>query len=109
MIKLLDGPVAGTYMVKRAPVFLRAVVARDGKKDVLDQLDDEPSEDETIHVYELIGESGWVHINMGRKGSGFYATGDYRHVPMDGEAVRPAIEWRAWCVIEANTRREPQA
>ncbi len=31
MIHLLDGPAKGTYMLKRAPLFLRAVVDKDGK------------------------------------------------------------------------------
>jgi len=36
MMKLLDGPAAGTYMCKRAPLYLRAVVNDKGGTDVLD-------------------------------------------------------------------------
>jgi hypothetical protein len=43
MLKLLDGPVAGVFLVKRAPMFLRAVIDdRTNEKDVLDQIDGEP-------------------------------------------------------------------
>ena len=87
MIRLLDGPAAGSYAVKRAPLYLRAVVDPDGKKDVLDQLDDEPDGIEKIHVYRRVTEAGSVHLNFGGgkrgRATGFYATGDYDHVPVD--------------------------
>lgn len=98
MIRLLDGPARGTYMVSRTPAYLRAVVVGE-KKDVLDQLEDAPTHDEAIHVYRLVpGTEGHVHLNLGRgKGTGFYATGDYRWVEgIDGEAVRLTADWRAW-------------
>lgn len=102
---LQDGPAATTlYSVKRAPNWLRAVIDPDGKIDVLDQLDDKPSGAERIHVYERIGEEGFIFACRGT-GAGRWATGTYRYVPMDGETVRETREWQAWCAIEANTAR----
>ncbi len=44
MLTLVDGPCKGTYLVKRAPIYLRAVKdIEDGiKMDVLDQIEDRP-------------------------------------------------------------------
>lgn len=107
MIKLKGGPAAGSYAVTRAPLWLRGVVdSGTGKRDVLDQLDDEPSETETVSVYKRVGEAGHVHLNFGagKKGgrrTGFYALADYEWLPdADGETVRTTTEWRAWCAIE---------
>ncbi len=52
MIKLVDGPAAGTYMVKRAPLYLRAVVNDKGGTDALDMPSDTPTDLESIHVYQ---------------------------------------------------------
>lgn len=103
MIRLLDGPCAGSYPVKRAPPFLRAVTTAGGDKDVLDQVDDEPAAQESVHVYQLQGEAGWVHLNTARRhGRGFYAIGDYRHRPdVDGEALRQTEAWRQWATEHA--------
>ena len=101
MIKLHDGPAAGVYPVKRAPLYLRAVVNADtDKKDVLDQLVDKPGKAEAISVYRRVGPAGTVHINMGstRKGSGFYATGEYIHLAdVDGGLFRETQAWQDWC------------
>jgi hypothetical protein len=94
---LFDGPAEGSYMVHRAPLYLRAVVAANGKLDVLDQLDDRPGADEMVHIYRRVTEVSVVHINRGRHGSGFYESASYRHMPeVDGEALREAEAWRAW-------------
>jgi hypothetical protein len=102
MIKLVDGPAEGAYAVKRAPLYLRATVdAGTGARDVLDHVDDSPSESEEVVVYKLEGETGTVHLNFGGgrggKRTGFYATGDYYHV---GDAVgadlRGTLDWRRW-------------
>ena len=106
MIKLIDGPAEGAYAVKRAPLYLRATVdAGTGVRDVLDQLDDSPSEFEEVVVYKLEGEAGTVHLNFGggRGGqrTGFYATGDYYHVPdVGGVDVRDREAWRRWCASQ---------
>lgn len=104
---LKGGPAAGTYMARRAPHWLRAVVSDGGAKDVLDQLDDTPTEGERVYVYERIGEAGHVHINTGRKkGTGFYALATYEYLSdVDGETLRETREWQAWCAIETNSAR----
>lgn len=101
MITLLEGPAAGSYAVRRSPIFLRAVVAEDGERDVLDQIHDVPRANERVHVYELqAGTEGVVHLN-GRGFSGFYAVGTYRYRPdVDGEALRDTSTWQGWATEE---------
>ena len=57
MMKLLDGPAAGTYMCKRAPLYLRAVVNDKGGTDALDMPSDTPTDLESIH-HDAGGEGG---------------------------------------------------
>ena len=97
MISLADGPVEGTYAVKRAPEYLRAIVnTLTGEKDVLDQLDDTPGDNEEVWVYKLEGEAGQVHINS-TKVKGFFATGTYRLVEdVRGVDVRETVDWWRW-------------
>lgn len=107
MITLIGGPVAGTYMVKRAPVYLRAVVGAAGQgKDVLNELDDSPGPDEKVFVYKLEGEALPVHLLMSpRRLSGFYMMGKYNYLPdVDGELLRETDAWRRW-VIEHSPGR----
>ena len=107
MIELHDGPAEGAYMVKRAPLRLRAVTATTGK-DVLNELEDTPAEREAVHVYERRGDSRPVHVNMGRKGSGFYVTGDYYHMPdIFGEWLRDEPAWRAWAAADVVKNLSP--
>jgi hypothetical protein len=98
MTRFLDGPAAGvTLMLRRAPVFLRAVTTDGGTWDALDQLDDSPQSTERIVVYRLDGEPTWCHIRA-TKGGGVYRGGAYRvleHQPAD-ERVRSTAAWRAW-------------
>ncbi len=99
MIQLLDGPCAGDYLVKRAPMFLRAVLdPRTGEKDLLDLVDDKPKQKEKIYVYQLEGRAGWIHLKMtSRSQSGYYALGKYKYLPdIDGELVRDTAAWQAW-------------
>ena len=97
MITLKDGPAAGSYMVKRAPPFLRAVVSSAEGADVLDQLEDSPAPNEAVYVYKRTGEASTVHINRGRKGSGFYALAQYIYLEdVEGESVRDNLEWNRW-------------
>ena len=106
---LLDGPAKGSYLVKRAPLFLRAVVNSAGKGDVLDQIDDTPAADETISVYRRVGEAGHVHLNMrDRRRTGFYALASYEWLAdVDGETVRETREWHAWCSLEPKPEVRP--
>jgi len=102
MITLEAGPAEGSYAVKRAPLFLRAVMDKNtGKKDVLDQLEDIPNSNEDIHVYYRIGEARVVHLNMGRnRDTGFYAWGRYRYLEeANGKELRTTAAWRRWCYL----------
>lgn len=102
MMTLRDGPARGSYAVKRAPRFLRAVVdGATGKADVLDQLDDTPAAHESIYVYRIVGQAGSVHLNFGSRSgrSGFYVMADYEHLSdVDGESFRNFDNWREWCI-----------
>lgn len=102
MIKLHDGPAKGVYPVKRAPLFLRAVVnAHNGKNDVLDQLNDQPTRAEAISVYRRVGPAGVASVNLGRKGCHIYATGEYIHLAdVDGGSLRETEAWREWCTAQ---------
>jgi len=98
MITLIDGPVAGTYMVKRTPLYLRAVEdSVTGGRDVLDQLEDEPKATEKVFVYKLQGEASRVHLNFGRGKGGYYAMGEYKYLE-DGQAFRETEAWRRYCI-----------
>jgi len=101
MIRLLDGPAEGAYLVKRAPLFLRAVIDEQGEADVLDQLDDVPKPREMVYVYRLEGTAGRLHLHFGGKG-GWYAMASYRYLPdVDGEHLRGWKLWRDWCIERA--------
>lgn len=114
MLVLIDGHCKGTYMVRRAPLFLRAVksmlLTGQGECDILDQLEDTPEVNERVFVYQRQGEAGWVHLKMGkRQQSGFYALGQYKYLPeVDGEKLRDNEKWRAW-VAEQMAALEPGA
>lgn len=102
---LRDGPAAGSYMVKRAPIYLRGVVAQGhgNKRDVLDQLEDTPRPHERVYVYKRDEREpvSSVHINRGRRdgGSGFTVMCSYDWLPdVDGERLRDNEAWRAWCL-----------
>lgn len=95
MSKFLDGPAAGSaLMLRRAPVFLRAVIDEStGKVDALDQMDDTPGPSERVHVYRRVGEPIHACVRPG----GCYELGDYRHVPdVDERLVRVTEDWRRW-------------
>lgn len=102
-----DGPAKGKVLrLKRAPKFLRVVVA-DGvagqQWDALDQLDDVPKLGERIFAYHIVGEPGCCHINAGRGAGGFFTTAFYALVAQhpDDATMRDASAWRAWCHQQA--------
>ena len=102
MLQLVDGPCEGTYFVKRAPNYLRAVLDDKGEKDVLDLIEDTPRDSERVYVYKLDGEPGWMHIH-GTKVHGFYATGTYHYLPeVDGESLRDNSKWQSWAIVQQN-------
>ena len=118
MLQLLDGPCKGTFMVKRAPIFLHAVakpvllprepsdeegqIRTDlGECDVLDQLDDTPAAGEQVFVYQRQGDSNQMHIYARGKGgkalTGWWPFANYKHLPdVDGEQLRDNVKWQAW-------------
>ena len=110
MIRFLDGPADGTELnLRRAPRFLRVVIAPGGRVDALDMLDDVAKPEEAIHVYQ--GDVATLHAlpddifvctsgpaGMRQIGG---AGGDYRHrADVDGETVRDTVAWRAWVTEE---------
>jgi hypothetical protein len=98
-MRLLDGPCQGNYLVKRAPVYLRAVKDKSGETDVLDQLEDTPKDTETVYVYKLVdGTPGTIHL-YGKNISGWFAIADYRYMSeVDGETLRDTVVWREWAI-----------
>jgi hypothetical protein len=101
MLTLNDGPCKGTFMVKRAPVFLRAVIDGKGETDVLDQVEDMPKKDEKIYVYKRVGLENMCHIKMVKRSeSGWYALADYWQIKdVDGEQFRDNSQWQMWTTI----------
>ena len=100
MTHFLDGPAAGkNLMLKRTPIFLRAVVDEAGKWDALNELGDKPLAGETCYAYRTPGPRGTAHVNMGRKGGGFYPITDYTLVPEQPsqEVMRDEAAWAEWC------------
>lgn len=101
-IVLEDGPAAGIYSARRAPHFLRAVVARsDGRVDLLDQLYDEPRPIEDVFVYEAEPGSVFDPDTLARTGTFLCpppgASGRYHYrADVDGEELRTTAAWRAW-------------
>lgn len=98
MSSFLDGPAGGRSLgLRRAPHFLR-VVTSGVLVDALDQLDDSPLSGETVHVYEMISFEFRGFVCRSGSGSGFQESAVYRHRhDADGEALRDAAAWRAWC------------
>lgn len=102
MITLRDGPAAGSFAVRTAPMYLRAVVSDKGN-DVLNLPADTPRPDETVYVYRRVTPVSHVHINMRSKGSGFYAMAEYEHMPMvNGESFRSRGAWTPWVELHAD-------
>jgi hypothetical protein len=109
-VQLLDGPCKGDYLVKRSPVFLRAVRKETGETDLLDQVNDLPAKNEKVFVYQIEGEAGWVHIKMVRRSeSGFYALATYRYLPdVDGEKLRDNTIWQDWAIARLKEKNETE-
>ncbi|HEY1833694.1 MAG TPA: hypothetical protein VGG08_04595 [Solirubrobacteraceae bacterium] len=102
---ILNGPAAGAgFTMHRAPMYVRLVQDAGGKWDVLNLLEDEPREDETVHVYEGVpGTHGNAFVCGRGRGqhSGATEWWVYRHRPdIDGEALRDTEAWRAWALAQ---------
>lgn len=101
MVKFVDGPAAGVILeIRRAPKLLRVVVDDAGKWDALDQLDDKPRLNETVHVYRLASEVTNVHLCRRGRGarSGWVAIAEYRHYAQQPDKATGIHQrlWQAW-------------
>lgn len=106
MSKFHEGPANGQVLqLRRAPRFLRIVVDPAGKVDGLDQLDDTPADNETIHVYERQTEPVRAHLNFGGGRGGWFEMADYAHFPQQPQdhEVRATDAWQAW--VQATSKR----
>lgn len=109
MLTLIDGPAKGTYLCRRAPVYLRAVINATGEMDALDQVDDKPADDESIYVYERDGEAGTVHLYYGGNKGAWYATGRYHYLPdVIGDNARDNAAWQSWATARAAAKDKPR-
>lgn len=100
MITFLDGPAKGTTLdLKRAPKYLRVAIDAKGEVDALDQLDDTPRDDETLHAYRMVGQPTRYHVcRSPRKLSGWHNQAEYEMVdeqPQD-EVLRDTQRWQQW-------------
>lgn len=112
MTRFTDGPAAGkTLLLKRTPLFLRAVVDAAGKWDTLDMLGDEPDPYEAVYAYRRVGQATACHVDYrdgrGRRRGDWFQGGDYALVePQPEEAVpRDTGAWREWAEGEAAKRK----
>lgn len=114
MITFTNGPADGkTLMIRRVPFFLRVVsraVTNGVELDALDQLEDTPQPDESIHVYlrQPGTKANAVHLNLrGKSGSGWYARGSYKLSPVqpvEDVYMRDALAWENWCKRRAEAQ-----
>jgi hypothetical protein len=103
-VHLVGGPGDGRELrVQRAPVMLRFVCDINGKWDVLDLPNDEPTREEEIHVYR---QDSWMHVRgQRREDSGTHY--QYVHVRIEDyqkSTLRHTRRWRDWArlqVVEA--------
>jgi hypothetical protein len=81
LISCLDGPCAGhTFTVPRCPRVVRCTLGADGKADILNLLEDEPEEGESVHWYRWDGqEAVRCHI-FGSRRKGYMPSGWYSMV-----------------------------
>lgn len=104
MTEFINGPAVGqTLTLTRSPYFLRVVQDGAGKWDALDQLDDHPAADETIHVYHLTSEPMTAHVDgrdpvTGKRFGRWMQFAKYAIHPKqpDDKTARDNTRWREW-------------
>lgn len=100
MARFIDGPAAGVYLeLRRAPIMLRVVCSGKGQWDALDQLDDLPLWNETVHVYRMRGDPITYHVcRSPRSKSGWHNDSEYVvwPTPPPDETLRDNAAWAAW-------------
>ncbi len=111
MTSFTDGPARGqTLAIARTPVFLRLVQNAGGEWDALDQPDDQPTLDESLHAYQIDGEpmrGFWDGKGKdGRRTGGPFVLVSYRHVTdqPDQATMRDPTRWQAWCESRPEAR-----
>lgn len=101
-----DGPAhKKPLLLQRSPLFLRVTESPDGKWDGLDQVEDTPNPEETLHAYRRDIVAGMVHLYFGGGKGGWYRMVSYRFVdpqPPD-EDMRTNERWQAWCTRSSKT------
>lgn len=104
MIRLTDGPHAGTnLMLARAPFLLRVVANQTGEVDALDKIDDTTRPGETVTVYRRTTKPMIVHVDRrdpktGRRTGSWFAGAEYRIAKVQPDAATAANNqaWQAW-------------
>lgn len=112
MIRFCGGPAHGKCLdLRRAPLFLRVVIDKDGTVDALDQVADEPSPTETTHVYVRNGDVGRGLACTRGKGCIPFVTAEYHYSPDQptDEEIRDNARWQAWAGQMAAVREQRAA
>lgn len=114
MTRFIDGPAKGISLsLRTAPIFLRVVHMDKAKRewDALDDYEDTPSPEETIHVYILAGTPGTCHIDgrdpkTGKRFGRWEVMAEYRiwrgGDPLEDEK-RITELWQKWCARQEIT------
>lgn len=118
-IEFIGGPANGVSLnFIRTPIMLRVVhstqTCADGRQyekwDALNELEDTAADGETISIYRLVGQPGWVHLDGRDKITGkrfgrteISAEYHFEEVQPADANVRDNAKWAAWC--EANRER----
>lgn len=109
MTTFQDGPARPAVLsLRRSPLFLRVVHGPRGW-DALDQLDDEPRPNETVHVYRRVCKPrGHVTTHERGRGRRCYPLVEYTLHPNQpsAEVVRDTEKWQEWCVGEQQSLRD---
>lgn len=103
MTTFVDGPARGQKLsLRRAPIFLRVVEYRMAF-DALDQLEDEPKPEESIHLYRIKGKPGGMFVTKRGGGGGYYPIAEYAVVPNppSDEVLRDKQKWHDWVMKQA--------
>lgn len=101
-----NGVSCPSLQLRRAPMFLRVVYDRKAKAwDALDQLDDEPKEDELIFAFQKT-DNGTVHVDKvvkGRRVGEWHHTAHYDLVQdqPDDYVMRDSKSWQEWALAES--------
>jgi hypothetical protein len=111
MITFQNGFADGKMLrLQRTPYFLRVVMAEDGSIDALDQLGDEPRDNETVAAYRRISDTDAEYVTKTFDGeviNDLVLVAHYLIVEdqPDEETLRDTSKWRAWTTLN-NTKHD---